>query len=195
MQDKTKKEDEKNKDFRFFNEKTEPPEKDKDKEKIPEKSQPEKESENKEPLKEPDEKTYSRSEIEEIIAAVKEQFSDEYRQRAEETAAAGMSPEERARFYFEKERKAFMTEKEEYLKEKSLFQTAKILEREGLPIEFADFLSDSDEKKVMKNIAAFKSAFSKALEKAVEDKMRGNIPKTTPSTESDAFLDGFNRKF
>ncbi len=96
---------------------------------------------------------------------------------------------------FMREIREFDSEKKEYADERARFETEKYLRENGIPAEFAEFLSDADTEVMKERAAAFKKAFSAALEAEVERKLRGHAPKSAPVNRADAFLEGFAKQY
>ena len=72
--------------------------------------------------------------------------------------------------------------KKQFIYEKRVNETSKVLASNNLPVEFADFLiSDSDEATTQR-VDLFKNAFNEAVEKLVNERLKGNTPKSSAST-------------
>lgn len=149
-----------------------------------------------------EEKTYSAEELENAVnEALKNAKSDwdknsEEKIRSERDDAArlaSMSPEEREKAEFEKNRKAFDEEKNRYIAEKMEFAAARKLSENNLPITFAKLLAGADEAATAENIENFKREFLKAVEQGLSERLKGGSIKTGNGTrqENDPFLNGF----
>ena len=69
--------------------------------------------------------------------------------------------------------------KKQFIYEKRVNETSKVLASNNLPIEFADFLiSDSDEATTQR-VDLFKNAFNEAVEKLVNERLKGNTPRAS----------------
>lgn len=149
-----------------------------------------------------EEKTYTAEELEIAVnEALKNAKSDwdkdsEEKIRSERDDAAklaAMSPEEREKAEFEKNRKAFDEEKSRYIAEKMEFAAARKLSENNLPISFAKLMAGADEAETSENIENFKREFLKAVEQGLSERLKGGSIKTGNGTrvESDPFLNGF----
>lgn len=105
------------------------------------------------------------------------------------------NPEEQAdeKGHENPERDAFDEEKKAYLSEKQEFEAARALAQEDMPVSFAKLLAGSDSEATKENVVLFKKEFMKALEKALSERLKGNVPRTgtTDMYENDPFLAGF----
>lgn len=152
--------------------------------------------------KDAEEKMYTKEELGKAVdAAVKNARSD-WDKRSEEiirserddaARLAAMKPEEREKAEFEKSRKAFDEEKNQYLAEKMEFEAAKMLSENKLPITFAGMLAGKDTAQTTENIEVFKNEFFKAVEQGISERLKGGSIRTGNGkiTENDPFLNGF----
>lgn len=119
--------------------------------------------------------------VTEALKTAKEKWEAEYNEKleAEKSQAeelASMSAEERARAEFEKEKEEWLKEKSTFEKEKMKLEASKILNTEGLPITFVDYVVGDTAEDVQENIKVFKDEWTKALDEAVTEKLKGKTP-------------------
>lgn len=137
-------------------------------------------------------KTYTEEELQKLlqretdrrVTSAQKKWEAEYKERleAERSEAeqlASMSAEERAKAEFEKEKSAWEKEKEAFEKEKMKLEATKLLDAEGLPISFVDYVADGTAEEVVENVKVFKESWEKALEEAVSERLRGKAPKAS----------------
>lgn len=114
-----------------------------------------------------------RAELEKKEAQRLSQLSDDERQKAElEFAQAEL----------EKQKQAFAAEKIKY-------EATKVIAQRGLPVEFVEYLVDSDNEKTLARITTFEKKYKKAIEDGVNEKLKGKAPtasggKSVESTSS-----------
>lgn len=89
---------------------------------------------------------------------------------------ASMSAEDRAKAEFEKEKAEWEKEKIKFEKERLQLETTKLLNAEGLPVSFVEYITGDTADEVSENIEIFKTEWKKALESAVSDKLKGKVP-------------------
>ena len=93
------------------------------------------------------------------------------------------------------ERKEFEAMRKQFMYEKRVNSTSKVLASNNLPVEFADFLIAETDEATTQRVDLFKNAFNEALEKSVRERLRGNTPKISTQKkekELDAFLKALN---
>ena len=125
------------------------------------------------------EKTFTQEELDKIL-------NKKFAQWQKKTEEAKLEAERRAKLTeaekLAEERKEFEAMKKQFIYEKRVNETSKVLASNNLPIEFADFLiSDSDEATTQR-VDLFKNAFNEAVEKLVNERLKGNTPKSSAST-------------
>ena len=99
-------------------------------------------------------------------------------ERAEATRLAKLSTAEREKAEFEKEKNRFEAERKEFLKTQMLNQTMLELQKEDLPVSFAEYLLGEDAEKTLEKINAFKGVWQESLQTAIDGRLKGNSPKT-----------------
>ena len=124
------------------------------------------------------EKTFTQEELDKIL-------NKKFAQWQKKTEEAKLEAERRAKLTeaekLAEERKEFEAMKKQFIYEKRVNETSKVLASNNLPIEFADFLiSDSDEATTQR-VDLFKNAFNEAVEKLVNERLKGNTPKSSAS--------------
>ena len=122
------------------------------------------------------EKTFTQEELDKIL-------NKKFAQWQKKTEEAKLEAERRAKLTeaekLAEERKEFEAMKKQFIYEKRVNETSKVLASNNLPIEFADFLiSDSDEATTQR-VDLFKNAFNEAVEKLVNERLKGNTPRTS----------------
>ena len=122
------------------------------------------------------EKTFTQEELDKIL-------NKKFAQWQKKTEEAKLEAERKAKLTeaekLAEERKEFEAMKKQFIYEKRVNETSKVLASNNLPIEFADFLiSDSDEATTQR-VDLFKNAFNEAVEKLVNERLKGNTPRTS----------------
>lgn len=121
-----------------------------------------------------DSKKFSQEEVDNIVKSRLDRELKKFKHELSEAEKlAKMTEEERAKLEMEKLKSEFEAEKKQFQKEKLELEATKILNREGLPVDFAPLLLGEDAGSTKSNIDSFKTAFQGAVEKAVEDKLKG----------------------
>src|SRR5699024_2976764 len=134
-------------------------------------------------------KTYTEEELQKLlqsetdrrVTSAQKKWEAEYKERleAEKSQAeelASMTAEERARAEFEKEKAEWMKEKTEFEKERLKLEATKILDAEGLPISFVDYVLTDSAEGVKENIKVFKEQWNKELDEAITERLKGKAP-------------------
>lgn len=130
------------------------------------------------------EKSFSRDEVNKIIAVEKKKAIAEYERLAKMTETErvkekmALKAKER-----DEERKTFEQEKKAFELEKMKMQTEKELVKRKLPSEFASFLVTDNAESTKQNLDTFEKMFGSAIENAVADKIRGKNPPMTSTTK------------
>ena len=106
---------------------------------------------------------------------------------------AKMSESERLQAEFDKQKQAFETERQQFLREKLELQTVKELSTLGLPTDFSTFVMADDAETIKTNISILKEQFEMAIEKAVEEKLKGHTPKTATQTGTTVTKEQFKK--
>lgn len=155
------------------------------------------------------EKTYTEAEfksevdrrVNEAIKTAQGKWQKDYEtklkaEKDEATRLAKLSADERAKAEFDKERKAFETERSKYQRDKLVFECSKLLAAENLSVDFAELLTGADADTTKTNIEKFKTAFNSAVEASVTERLKGNPPKgggDKNPPDTDPFLSGFGK--
>lgn len=121
------------------------------------------------------------SETDRRVTSAQKKWEAEYKERleAEKSQAselASMTAEERARAEFEQEKSEWLKERESFEKEKMKLEATKLLDAEGLPISFVDYVVDGTAEEVIKNVKTFKDSWEKALDEAITERLKGRAP-------------------
>ena len=119
--------------------------------------------------------------VTEALKTAKEKWEAEYNEkleseRSEAEKLASMSAEERAKAEFEKEKAEWLKEKSTFEKEKMKLEATKLLNSEGLPITFVDYVVGDTAEDVQENIKVFKDEWTKSLDEAVTERLKGRTP-------------------
>ena len=132
------------------------------------------------------EKSFTRDEVNKMIATEKKKAIAEYERLAKMTEAERtkerMAQKIRER---DKERADFEAEKKAFEIEKMKMQTSKELINRKLPAEFASFLVTDNAESTKQNLDNFEKMFRSSIESAVADKIRGKNPPMTSTTKVD----------
>ena len=136
------------------------------------------------------EKTFTQEELDKIL-------NKKFAQWQKKTEEAKLEAERRAKLTeaekLAEERKEFEAMKKQFIYEKRVNETSKVLASNNLPIEFADFLiSDSDEATTQR-VDLFKNAFNEAVEKLVNERLKGNTPKSSTSKGNSITKEQFSK--
>ena len=136
-----------------------------------------------------EDKTYTEEELQKLlqsetdrrVTSAQKKWEAEYKERleAEKSQAselASMTAEERARAEFEKEKAEWLKEKTEFEKERLKLEATKILDAEGLPISFVDYVLTDSAEGVKENIKVFKEQWNKELDEAITERLKGKAP-------------------
>ena len=115
--------------------------------------------------------------VSEAIKTREEKWKKEFEEkRSEAETLASMTAEERARAEFEKEKAEWLKEKSEFEKERLKLEATKILDAEGLPISFVDYVLTDSAEGVKENIKVFKEQWNKELDEAITERLKGKAP-------------------
>ena len=136
------------------------------------------------------EKTFTQEELDKIL-------NKKFAQWQKKTEEAKLEAERKAKLTeaekLAEERKEFEAMKKQFIYEKRVNETSKVLASNNLPIEFADFLiSDSDEATTQR-VDLFKNAFNEAVEKLVNERLKGNTPKVGTSKTLEVTKEQFKK--
>lgn len=141
-----------------------------------------------------DKKTYSRAEINKMIAAERQKAKAEAEAEAKEAQRlANLGEKERA----EEERKKLLQENEllkaEKARKEAVTETVTELTSRKLPLDFAEMLTTDTAEKTLENIKSFESSFNKAVQAQVE--VRLNSPNPPQNLEGNEPGNPFNFSF
>ena len=136
------------------------------------------------------EKTFTQEELDKIL-------NKKFAQWQKKTEEAKLEAERKAKLTeaekLAEERKEFEAMKKQFIYEKRVNETSKVLASNNLPVEFADFLiSDSDEATTQR-VDLFKNAFNEAVEKLVNERLKGNTPKVGTSKTLEVTKEQFKK--
>lgn len=97
-------------------------------------------------------------------------------EKSEAEKLASMSAEERAKAEFEQEKEEWLKEKNSFEKEKMKLEATKLLDAEGMPISFVEYVVGDTAEQVTENIKVFKDAWTTALDSAITERLKGKSP-------------------
>jgi small-conductance mechanosensitive channel len=124
------------------------------------------------------------------------EFSEMLKTEKEEAARlAKLSAEQREKELFEKQKADFEKQQAAFRREQMLNSTMIELQKESLPVQFAEYLLSDTAEQVAANITTFKSKWQEALQKAVDDRLKGTTPKggAKVDTPSSNFFDAITK--
>lgn len=134
-------------------------------------------------------KTYTEEELQKLLQAegdrrvtsAQKKWESEFQEKLEAEKSqveemASMTAEERARAEFEKEKAEWLKEKSDFEKEKLKLEATKVLDAEGLPISFVDYVLTDTEEGIKENIKVFKEQWDKELDEAITERLKGKAP-------------------
>ena len=105
-------------------------------------------------------------------------------EKAEAAKLAKMTQAERERAVFEAERKAFEEERKEFARTQLLNQTMLELEKEHLPVSFAEYMMDDTAEKIAAKITDFKKLWQEEIQAAVDERIKSKTPKAGATPKS-----------
>ena len=105
-------------------------------------------------------------------------------EKAEAARLAKLTADQREKELFEKQKQEFESQQKAFQREKLLNATMLELQKESLPVNFADYIVADTVEQIAENIKTFKSAWQDALQKAVDDRLKGNTPKSGSKAEA-----------
>jgi len=116
-------------------------------------------------------------------------------EKTEAVRLAKMSADQRDKELFDKQKNDFVQQQSAFNREKLLNVTMVEMQKESLPILFAEHLLANTAEEVAENIKSFKTAWQDALQKAVDDRLKGTTPKAGSETKttSHSFMDTINK--
>ena len=111
-------------------------------------------------------------------AKLEAEFGEKLETEKKEAARlAKLTAEQRDKELFEKQKAEFAAQQQAFQREQMLNSTMLELQKESLPMQFAEYLLADTAESVAANITAFKSKWQEALQKAVDDRLKGTTPK------------------
>lgn len=119
--------------------------------------------------------------VDAALSKAKAQWESDYKQREEqrkkeEARLSKMSDDERQKAAFENAQKELERRTAEFERDKLKYETAQVMAKRNLPIEFTDFLIAENNEKTLERITTFEKKFKKAVEDAVTEKLKGKAP-------------------
>lgn len=121
--------------------------------------------------------------VDAAISKAKTQWENDFKKREldakkEAERLSKLSDDERAKAELENAQKELERRTAEFERDKLKYETAQVMAKRNLPIEFTDFLIAENNEKTLERITTFEKKFKKAVEDAVTEKLKGNAPKT-----------------
>lgn len=116
-------------------------------------------------------------------------------EKKEAARLAKLTAEQREKELFEKQKAEFSKQQAAFQREQMLNSTMLELQKESLPVQFAEYLLADTAETVAANITAFKSKWQEAVQKAVDDRLKGSTPKGGAKQEisSGSFFDAITQ--
>lgn len=116
-------------------------------------------------------------------------------EKKEAARLAKLTAEQREKEVFERQKADFAAQRAAFQREQMLNSTMIELQKESLPVQFAEYLLADSAESVAANITAFKSKWQEAVQKAVDDRLKGTTPKGGSKQEAPTggFLDAINK--
>ena len=124
------------------------------------------------------------------------EFGEKLENEKQEAARlAKLTAEQREKELFERQKADFAAQQAAFQREQMLNSTMIELQKESLPVQFAEYMLADSAETVAANITAFKSKWQEAVQKAVDDRLKGATPKGGSKQESQTggFLDAINK--
>ena len=116
-------------------------------------------------------------------------------EKKEAARLAKLTAEQREKELFEKQKAEFTKQQQAFQREQMLNSTMLELQKESLPVQFAEYLLADQAEQVVANIATFKSAWQEALQAAVDARLKGATPKGGANSDAPTggFFDAINK--
>ena len=105
-------------------------------------------------------------------------------EKKEAARLAKLTAEQREKELFEKQKSDFAKQQAEFQRSQMLNSAMIEMQKESLPVQFAEYLLDDTAEDVAANIASFKKDWQEALQKAVDDRLKGSTPKNGSKAET-----------
>ena len=105
-------------------------------------------------------------------------------EKKEAARLAKLTAEQREKEVFEKQKSDFAKQQAEFQRSQMLNSTMIELQKESLPVQFAEYLIADTAEDVAANITSFKKDWQEALQKAVDDRLKGSTPKNGSKVET-----------
>ena len=116
-------------------------------------------------------------------------------EKKEAARLAKLTAEQREKELFERQKADFAAQQQAFQREQMLNSTMIELQKESLPMQFAEYLLADSAETVAANITAFKSKWQEAVQKAVDDRLKGTTPKggAKQDAPTGGFFDSINK--
>ena len=116
-------------------------------------------------------------------------------EKQEAARLAKLTAEQREKELFERQKADFAAQQAAFQREQMLNSTMIELQKESLPMQFAEYLLADSAETVAANITAFKSKWQEAVQKAVDDRLKGTTPKggAKQDAPTGSFFDSINK--
>ena len=105
-------------------------------------------------------------------------------EKAEAVKLAKMTQAEREKATFEAERAKFEAERAEFQRTQLLNQTMLELQKENLPVSFAEYMMDDTAEKIAAKITDFKKLWQEEIQSAVDERIKSKTPKAGATPKS-----------
>lgn len=115
------------------------------------------------------------------------------KEKAEAAKLAKMTQTEREKAIFDAERKAFEEERKSFAKTQLLNQTMVELQKESLPVTFAEYMMADTAEEVVERINSFKTVWQEALQVAVDERIKSKTPKAGTSNSNAITKEDFKK--
>ena len=116
-------------------------------------------------------------------------------EKAEAARLAKLTADQREKELFERQKTEFAQQQAAFQRQQMLNSTMLELQKESLPVNFAEYLLADTAEAVAANITDFKSKWQEALQKAVDDRLKGTTPKggAKQDAPTGSFFDSINK--
>ncbi|WP_194190323.1 DUF4355 domain-containing protein [Clostridium chrysemydis] len=115
------------------------------------------------------------------------------KEKAEAARLAKMTQAEREKAVLEAERKSFEAERKAFAKTQLLNQTMVELQKESLPVTFAEYMMADTAEEVIERINSFKKVWQEALQVAVDERIKSKTPKAGTSNNTTITKEDFKK--
>lgn len=116
-------------------------------------------------------------------------------EKTEAARLAKLTADQREKEVFDKQKAEFEKQQSAFNRERLLNATMVDMEKETLPVTFAEYLMADTAEQVAANIQTFKASWQEAIQKAVDERLKGTTPKagTKAETSNTSFFDSINK--